>query len=702
MARILIVEDERLTALDLREALTGLGHTVVGMAASGQDAIRLSAQMLPDLVLMDIYLEGEMDGVAATHEIYQQFQIPVIYLTAYTDNSTLQRALATYPFGYLSKPWQESSLKTSIAVTLQRSQMEQTVLAKMQTLTQTLYSIPEAAIATDAVGTITQMNPTAENLTGWSRQEAIGLPVEQVIRLIHGKTREPVSNPLLQAMQQNHSVRIASPCLLLTKDGNEVPVGDQAAPIRNDVGEIQGSVAVIQQLDLEPAGIPGADMQQALVETLREQTTQLQQAIACLQRLQRILSQTQEVTSPTSLFQTMITEIGMALAADYCWVSLRDSGYATATVIADYVGESYGGNTLALSTQLDATSAIAYYNHLEATEFWLAPPTASLPALYQPIVSNPALVLICPLRDEQYLIGDVGICLPDPWTLLGAEFITQLIHQCVTLMRQRLSTQPKTKTSSMDPDLTTISIHFISALSAQLQTPMTNIRMVTEVMRQIMTSLQDMDSTWENTIERQSLWQKMEQYLQILYNEWQQEFHLLNDLLSVQVAVLPQDTTPSQIQLSDWLPPVVAPIARQASRRQQTLRCQLEGNLPTITLHAASLERIVIELLSNACKHSPIGQQITLSVRVIDQTLELRVTNTGVEIPTPELSKVFEPFHRLVYPHTHGAGGLGLGLTLVKKLIVNLGGDVKVEKPRANTTSFVVVLPMAHHQGSTS
>ncbi len=224
--------------------------------------------------------------------------------------------------------------------------------------------------------------------------------------------------------------------------------------------------------------------------------------------------------------------------------------------------------------------------------------------------------------------------------------------------------------------------------------------MVTEVMRQIMTSLQDMDDTWDNAVERQALWQKMEQYLQILYNEWQQEFHLLNDLLSVQVAVLPQDATPSQIQLPDWLPPLVAPISRQASRRQQTLRCQLEGTLPAIVLHAASLERIVMELLSNACKHSPIGQQITLTARVIDQTLELRVTNTGVEIPTPELSKIFEPFHRLVYPHTHSAGGLGL--TLVKKLIVNLGGDIKVEKPRANTTSFVVVLPMADHQVSTS
>jgi CheY-like chemotaxis protein len=109
---ILIVEDERLIALDLQRRLTQLGYRVVGNVASGPQAITAAYQLQPDLVLMDIRLQGEMDGIEAAFHIQTERPTPIIYLTAYVDDSTIQRAQATSPWGFLRKPFHVRDLQT--------------------------------------------------------------------------------------------------------------------------------------------------------------------------------------------------------------------------------------------------------------------------------------------------------------------------------------------------------------------------------------------------------------------------------------------------------------------------------------------------------------------------------------------------------------------------------------------------------------
>ena len=109
--RVLIVEDERLIALDLQRRLTQLGYTVVGNVASGAQAIMAVDQLQPDLVLMDIRLQGEMDGIEAALRIQIDRPTPIVYLTAYVDDSTIQRAQATSPWGFLRKPFQVRDLQ---------------------------------------------------------------------------------------------------------------------------------------------------------------------------------------------------------------------------------------------------------------------------------------------------------------------------------------------------------------------------------------------------------------------------------------------------------------------------------------------------------------------------------------------------------------------------------------------------------------
>ncbi len=122
--KILIVEDEGLVARDIEETLIRLGYDVVAIAHSGRDAVEEAARYKPAVVLMDIVLQGDMDGIAAAGLIREHSDIPIVYLTAYADNKTLQRAKLTTPFGYILKPFRERELQTNIEIAIYKHAVE--------------------------------------------------------------------------------------------------------------------------------------------------------------------------------------------------------------------------------------------------------------------------------------------------------------------------------------------------------------------------------------------------------------------------------------------------------------------------------------------------------------------------------------------------------------------------------------------------
>lgn len=121
---ILIVEDESIVAKDIQMSLRKLGYNVVALCSNGEDAIRAAEEHAPDLVLMDIMLKGEMSGIEAAEQIRSRFNIPIIYLTAYADESTLSKAKITEPYGYIIKPFKEIDLRTSIEMAQYKHQKE--------------------------------------------------------------------------------------------------------------------------------------------------------------------------------------------------------------------------------------------------------------------------------------------------------------------------------------------------------------------------------------------------------------------------------------------------------------------------------------------------------------------------------------------------------------------------------------------------
>jgi len=243
-ARLLIVEDEGIVALNIQTRLEGLGYSVVASVSSGEEAIEVAGKTRPDLILMDIKLDGKVDGIEAAAEIRRLFQLPVVYLTAYTNDETLNRAKLTEPYGYILKPFEARDLCTTIEVALYKYQMEQQLREREQWLATTLKSIGDGVITTDTEGLVTFMNPVAEALTRWRLEEVIGNDLTNVFQTINEKTRAVVQNPVLLALQQGITVGLENHTLLVTKDGAEIPIDDSAAPIKDEVGKIIGAVLV--------------------------------------------------------------------------------------------------------------------------------------------------------------------------------------------------------------------------------------------------------------------------------------------------------------------------------------------------------------------------------------------------------------------------------------------------------------------------
>jgi PAS domain S-box-containing protein len=704
MARLLVVEDDGVVAWHLQETLEKLGHTVVATISSGALAVETADRLRPDVVLMDIRLKGPLDGVEAAEQIYSHFDIPIIYLTAHTDETTLKRAKQSAPFGYLVKPLREQDLQTTIEITLHRHQLEQRSRRVQQWFTTTLTSIADGTIATDLDGKVTFINPAAERLTGWQRQEALGQPVTQVMDLIQEDTQERIENPILLAIQQGMGVKLPDASLLRSPDGTQRPIGDTASPIRDQEGTIIGGVVVFQ--DLTERRQLEADMQRShssLMAQLQTQTAQLQQSqnhlmlgIACSQILQRVVEQIATTIDQTQLFQTTLQELGRSLDADYCWIALYNQDAMTATVTCEYTRDGVASYGL-VNTTTDLRSCPQFYLTLSQHGHWIAPHPNELPHAYQPLVAQDNELLVCSISDNEMSIGEIGIVMSESmrWTSLQAELIAQMISQVAIAPRQLRSSQANQTTQEL-AWLNHLKEDFLDSISHELRTPLTNMRMAVEMLRRIVASLKTPNAQPAAQQNQSLLWERMERYLQVLQDEWQQEFDLISDLLNFQeteIADTPLMVVP--IDLQQFLTMIVNRFTLQAERRQQRLTYQINPSLPTIYSHAPSLERILNELLSNACKYTPSFHDITVSAQTEERQVMLTVNNTGVEIPADDIERIFQPLYRSSRRQDNHQRGIGLGLALAQKLVTRLSGKITA-KSSDNMTTFVVTLPLNH------
>ena len=243
--KILIVEDERITAEDLAEVLKDLGYEISAVVSSGEEAIREAEKYPPDLVLMDIRIKGEMDGTEAARILRERFDVPVVYLTAHADRDTLERAKHSRPLGYIVKPFHEAELHASVEMALYKHWHDRRSRGREQHVTDVLSALILGVTSVDQTEAVRTMNRAAEDLTGWSIEEANGAPVRSVLQLADATTGRALELPLKQALEQRSVVEIRDR-VLITKNGDHKRVSGNIAPLRGADGGPGGAVIMFE------------------------------------------------------------------------------------------------------------------------------------------------------------------------------------------------------------------------------------------------------------------------------------------------------------------------------------------------------------------------------------------------------------------------------------------------------------------------
>jgi len=181
--RVLIVEDEALVASAVRDSLTALGHEVLGVTGNGEQALELAERLRPQLVLMDIHLEGTLDGIETANRIHARLGVPVIFASGNTDSDTLRRADNGAVFGYLIKPFRQRDLKLVLQLAMARYHAEASLTRSQLTHATILSSIADGVVVTDPQDIVRFVNPAALQLLGCTLTEALDHPLEQVVTL---------------------------------------------------------------------------------------------------------------------------------------------------------------------------------------------------------------------------------------------------------------------------------------------------------------------------------------------------------------------------------------------------------------------------------------------------------------------------------------------------------------------------------------
>ncbi|HEY9623152.1 MAG TPA: GAF domain-containing protein [Crinalium sp.] len=417
---------------------------------------------------------------------------------------------------------------------------------------------------------------------------------------------------------------------------------------------------------------------------VQERTAELEHALVLESALKRITDKVRDSLDENQILQTAVEELSLGLNVRGCDAALNDNEQQIATIQYEYVRVDLPP---AQGTIVHMSHCFELFNQLQQgqdLQFCQLPPYSMRP------MKNACTVLVCPIVDEYEAIGSLWLFKPNNelFPELEIRLVQQVANQCAIALRQaRLYQAAKAQVKALEK-LNHLKDDFLSTVSHELRTPISNMEMATEMLAITLKQFNEFEDATHPIF----------RYLRILQDEGQREASLINDLLDV--SRLEAGTEPLillEIDLRSWLLHVAEPFVERTRIQQQSLNVEIPDNLPKIQIDISHLEKILTELLHNACKYTPAEGSITVSVAVtvMNDELTIRVMNTGIEIPEHELSHVFDKFYRIPNNDPWKHGGTGLGLALVKKRVEYLGGKIQVSSA-AEQTTFTVWFPLNH------
>ena len=442
-----------------------------------------------------------------------------------------------------------------------------------------------------------------------------------------------------------------------------------------------------------------------LEQQVQERTLQLQQSLDFADVLRRVTDRIRDSLDESQILQTVVQELVSVLKVDYCCALLYNLERTAATVQYESSQIPLGsglGQVLAVRDTIKVHERLLQGRHFEAYErdrafYFQTADTGDLacPDLFDhfaakllcPIFLDPTAHMGDPAADRQTLmpfgtIGYLAVIDQTCRTFSEAEIklVKQVANQCAIAVRQaRLYQASQAQVEALE-QVNLLKDDFLSTVSHELRTPVASMKLAIQMLTLSLAS--------------SALSEKTTRYLRILYDQCEREISLINDLLDLQhLEQGGQPLTFSEINLPAWVVQLVKPFHDRVKTRNQQLQVECPDILPRLLCDASNLERILVELLTNACKYSPSEALIKLSIQAQPEAMVFQVSNSGVEIPAQERSRIFDKFYRIPNADPWKQGGTGLGLALVQKLVDRVGGSILADSAPGQTW-FTVQLPL--------
>lgn len=568
----------------------------------------------------------------------------------------------------------------------------QAVEAERQRYQELFEFAPDGYVVTDAHGNIQEANAALAALLNISLPFIIGKPLAVFVDQPE-RYRFNLALDRLQQLEarQDWEIRLRSHKRSPFDTALTVSAGRNAAGQLVSLRWLVRDITTAKRLEGErqQVGQLLAQLNLELERQVEERTAALQQALAFEAGLKRITDKVRDSLDESQILQAAVQELTLMLGLVCCDTALYNLSAATSTIQYEFTAVEGVSSPSAQGQVVSMTSLPESYRQLLQGEYFQFCELAEHSTRHRAILAYP-------LCDDQGILGDLWLFKPqeEAFNDLELRLVKQVANQCAIAIRQaRLFQESQAQIEALRA-LDRLKDDFLSTTSHELRSPVANMKMAIRMLTLALAQEQRGAAPASPT----TTVKPVERYLHILETECDREISLINDLLDLQrLEAGEQPLTLETIPLQDWLPPRVKSFQARAQEHQQTLQLVLPPALPRFHSQSEMLERILAELLTNACKYTPAGGQIVVTAQAQANSMQFRVSNTSVELSTSDLAHIFDKFYRIPKSDPWQQGGTGLGLALVQKLSEHLGGSLTVEST-AGQLHFLVALPLTGEQ----
>ena len=634
--KILIVEDDFSVATALNESLTDLGYEVSGISETGDDAITKAIRNEPDIILMDIKLKGDLDGIETATQIKEILDLPVIFLTAYSDDDILSRVKAAQPYGYIFKPFDERELITTIEIALYKRKMEAKLRESEKWLSSILKSMTEAIIATDTFGNVKLINKSAEIITGFTQGEARGKNLSEILQLV---TKSGLTEKDWFEKSLNDGLRIGeTDRIVKSKEKKHILVDYNAAPIKDETDSIIGLIVIFTKVNHSDKQI-------------------------------RKTNGSKKINIKSIPDIILLCDINGLILDYYGFVSDKspfNTKNLKGTLLSDTLPEDLADTFKEYIARVAKTGKIEIWEYQIKIEHKI---------FYQEarIMMNKSRDFVITFRDmskEKFAEAELSRYVEE---LQYNKIISDQNARELELVNKKLNDSENELLQ-----LNASKDKFFSIIAHDLRSPFTSLLGFSEYLAN---EIDDMEVS------------QIKEFAQNIFRSARGTFSLLENLLQwsrLQTGKI--EFVPAKLSLNEIVDQMFEIYSITALKKQITLERKLDYGLEVFA-DRYMVEAIFRNLLSNAIKFTPVDGTIVISAIKKKEVIEIHVSDNGVGILKEDIGKLFKIDEHVTTLGTQNEKGTGLGLMLCKEFVENNKGNIYVKSKVGKGTSFIFTLP---------